>query len=97
MSNSGMDIINEMASSSSYKKVKTSKLIDDEIMQSKAGAEVEKKTKISFKKDKIRRVFKGSHIPESLAIKIENKSRDEGVSESFLIQKIIEDWFNKYE
>ena len=95
MSNSGMDIINEMAMGN--RKVKVSKQNTDENLQSRPSAEVSSKTKISFKKDRVRRVFKGSHIPESLAIKIEEKARSEGVSESFLIQKVIEDWFSKFE
>ena len=96
MADSGLDIIHEMATGN--KKAKISKrVIDEEDSQNKLGAQADQKMKVSFKKAKVRRVYKGSHIPEWLAIKIEEKSRDEGVSESFLIQKIIEDWFNKYE
>lgn len=93
MSESGLDIINEMATKNKSKKHKNGKPevhFEETVKQSE-------KTKISFKKEKIRRVYKGSHLPENLAIKIEEKSRQEGVSESFLIQKILEDWFTKYE
>ena len=93
MGESGLDIINDIATKSRPKKSKASK---SEGLQESSIDHVEK-TKISFKKEKIRRVYKGSHLPESLAIKIEEKSRKEGVSESFLIQKILEDWFTKYE
>lgn len=93
MGESGLDIINDIATKSRPKKSKASR---SEELQKSSIDQIEK-TKISFKKEKIRRVYKGSHLPESLAIKIEEKSRKEGVSESFLIQKILEDWFTKYE
>lgn len=99
MGESGLDIINDIATNSKSKKTKKGNPPQSEPMQSKQGASAAKteKTKISFKKEKIRRVYKGSHLPEDLAVKIEEKSRLEGVSESFLIQKILEDWFTKHE
>ena len=97
MNNNGLDIIHEMATGTKKQKGNKGIIIEDKNNLPLLETQTNERKKISFKKEKIRRVYKGSHIPEWLAVKIEDKSREEAVSESFLIQKILEDWFNKYE
>lgn len=70
---------------------------DEEVLvKNEREAEDPNSEKIIFKREKLRRVFKGTSIPVGLAEKIEEKSRSDDVPESFVIQKILESWFSKY-